>query len=151
MTDKSYLLDTNYLIYLVDETSSHEKRKAILLDMAEKLQAGDTEFFITPLILYEVLRGIPWQNHQKRKEIEQALLEFEILDIQKEVAVLATELYRFDYYYAQQNKQTKNLEKRKFDMFHYASAKINRLEILSQDSDITKIEQLYQQMNQSLK
>ena len=151
MTDKSYLLDTNYLIYLVDETSSHEKRKAILLDMAEKLQACDTEFFITQLILYEVLRGIPWQNHQKRKEIEQALLEFEILDIQKEVAVLATELYRFDYYYAQQNKQTKNLEKCKFDMFHYASAKINRLEILSQDSDITKIEQLYQQMNQSLK
>ena len=38
------------------------------------------------------------------------------------------------------------LEKRKFDMFHYATAKINDLKFLSYDTDITKIDKLYNTM-----
>lgn len=57
-----YLLDTNYLVYLADDDSDEEKRKAVLSDMAEKLQQDDNRFVITPLIRYEVLRGVDWEN-----------------------------------------------------------------------------------------
>lgn len=41
-----YLLDTNYLVYLADDDSDEEKRKAVLSDMAEKLQQDDNRFVI---------------------------------------------------------------------------------------------------------
>lgn len=49
MSEKSYLLDTNSLIYLLENTvdvTSQEK----LRDVQEKLSDSDSEFFLTPLI-----------------------------------------------------------------------------------------------------
>ena len=126
MSEKSYLLDTNSLIYLLENTvdvTSQEK----LRDVQEKLSDSDSEFFLTPLIRYEVLRGIAWEDREKLAKFQDALAEFDMLDISREVADLARELYRFDKFSAAQRGQSKNLEKRKFDMFHYATAKINDL------------------------
>lgn len=47
MSEKSYLLDTNSLIYLLENTvdvTSQEK----LRDVQEKLSDSDSEFFLTP-------------------------------------------------------------------------------------------------------
>ena len=145
MSEKSYLLDTNSLIYLLENTvdvTSQEK----LRDVQEKLSDSDSEFFLTPLIRNEVLRGIAWEDREKLAKFQDALAEFDMLDISREVADLARELYRFDKFSAAQRGQSKNLEKRKFDMFHYATAKINDLKFLSHDTDITKIDKLYNTM-----
>ena len=145
MSEKSYLLDTNSLIYLLENTvdvTSQEK----LRDVQEKLSDSDSEFFLTPLIRYEGLRGIAWEDREKLAKFQDALAEFDMLDISREVADLARELYRFDKFSAAQRGQSKNLEKRKFDMFHYATAKINDLKFLSYDTDITKIDKLYNTM-----
>ena len=60
-----YLLDTNYLVYLANDDNDKEKRKAVLNDMAEKLQQDDNRFVITPLIRYEVLRGVDWEKYTR--------------------------------------------------------------------------------------
>lgn len=72
-----YLLDTNYLVYLADDDSDEEKRKAVLSDMAEKLQQDDNRFVITPLIRYEVLRGVDWGKSEKLSRLTGVLAQFE--------------------------------------------------------------------------
>ncbi|OFJ57902.1 hypothetical protein HMPREF2858_08025 [Neisseria sp. HMSC073B07] len=59
---------------------------------------------------------------------------------------MASNLYRFDKFEAERDKTPKNLEKRKFDMFHYATASVNNLEILSHDTDVNKIKDLHERM-----
>ena len=54
----TYLLDTNYLIYLIDEKADADKKQEIRQDFEIKVQQEDTRFVITPLIRYETLRGI---------------------------------------------------------------------------------------------
>ena len=141
-----YLLDTNYLVYLADDDSDEEKRKAVLSDMAEKLQQNGSRFVLTPLIRYEVLRGVDWGKSEKLSRLTGVLAQFESLDITQNVSDLASDLYRFDKFEAERDKTPKNLEKRKFDMFHYATASVNNLEILSHDTDVNKIKDLYERM-----
>lgn len=143
----NYLLDTNYLLYLADSGADKIKRQEVLQDCAQKLQNNESRFALTPLIRYEVLRGVKWENKEKLEQLENTLKQFQSFDIRDEIADLARDLYRFDKYEAQQNNIPKNLEKRKFDMFHYATACVEGLEILSKDSDLEKIKQLHQKMN----
>lgn len=63
--------------------------------------------------------------------------------ISKEVTDLATNLYRLDKYESEQHGIAKNLEKRKFDVFHFATAKVNGIELLSNDKHISQLEDLY--------
>ncbi|ACF30746.1 hypothetical protein TUM15745_04610 [Neisseria gonorrhoeae] len=68
------------------------------------------------------------------------------MDITQNVSDLASNLYRFDKFEAERDNTPKNLEKRKFDMFHYATASVNNLEILSHDTDVNKIKDLHERM-----
>lgn len=143
----NYLLDTNNLIYLVDSNSESEIRREALEKLHQKLSDPNNRFMLTPLIRYEVMRGIKWEDETKLKELENILKQFKSLDIRDEIADLARDLYRFDEYKSRRDNIPKNLEKRKFDMFHYATAKMENLEILSADSDLSHIEKLYEQMS----
>lgn len=144
-----YLFDTNYLIYLIDEKSDPQKRKEVLQDFAQKLKDENSRFILTSLVRYEVLRGIEWENREKLELFIQKLSQFKPLEITNEISDFARDLYRFDEFNARQTGQNKNLEKRKFDMFHYATAHIYNLEILSKDSDIDKIKNLKENMIKS--
>ena len=62
---KGYLLDTNYLIYLVDSNTSSSKKEEVLQDLALKLEDPETLLFLTPLIRSEVLRGLEGHNIKK--------------------------------------------------------------------------------------
>ena len=64
-----YLLDTNYLIYLADKDADPAKRAEVLQDLEQKLTEEETAFVLTPLIRYEVLRGVAWDNPKKLEEI----------------------------------------------------------------------------------
>lgn len=153
-----YLLDTNYLIYLADKDADPAKRAEVLQDLEQKLTEEETAFVLAPLIRYEVLRGVAWDNPKKLEEILNVIEQFESLDITKAVSDLARDLYRFDVhqhqqnnqkfdaYRNQQNNQQRNFEKRKFDMFHYAVAYVNGIELLSKDTDVEAIKQLHQEM-----
>lgn len=143
----NYLLDTNYLIYLYNSNEDQTKRQEVLKDLEKILDNNDSRFAITPLIRYEVLRGIKWEDPEKLQAFEEILKQFQSFEIRDEIADLARDLYRFDRYQAQKNNIPKNLEKRKFDMFHYATAHIEQLEILSEDGHLEDIQTLHQQLN----
>lgn len=141
-----YLLDTNYLVYLADPNADQTKKAEVLDDLKQKLSDPNSRFMITSLIRYEVLRGVKWDDNAKLATLENVLKQFKSLDIRDEIADLARDLYRFDEYEATRDNIPKNLEKRKFDMFHYATASIEDLEILSKDGDLSHIEQLHERM-----
>lgn len=143
----NYLLDTNYLVYLTDPNAELTKKEEVLKDFEQKLSNPDSRFMLTPLIRYEVLRGVKWEDKSKLTELEEILKQFRTLDIRDEIADLARDLYRFDCYESERDGVNKNLEKRKFDMFHYATANLEQLNILSKDSDLPKIADLHQRMN----
>ena len=48
------VLDTNYLIYLVDPDANSSKKAEVLQELALKLEDPETLLFLTPLIRYEV-------------------------------------------------------------------------------------------------
>ncbi len=147
----TYLLDANYLISLLDEARAPDIRRPVLEDFRTKLNDGNSRFVLTPLIRYEVLRGVPWESEEKFQRMEKALSGFELLEITQTVADLARDLYRFDDFEARQKNESRNLERRKFDIFHYATAKIYQLELLSADKDFSAIEALHQRVEAAQK
>lgn len=142
---KGYLLDTNYLIYLADPNANPTKKAEVLQDLALKLEDSETLLFLTPLIRYEVLRGVEWDNIEKLNTLKSALKAFQTIDINDDIADLARNLFRLDKA-NQKNGSKKVIEKYQFDMFHFATAKENDLEILSKDRDMTAIENLFKKI-----
>ena len=65
------------------------------------------------------------------------------LDISQDVADLAADLYRLDKFEADNANMNKNIDKRQFDIFHFATAKINGIELLSNDKHLPQLEDLY--------
>ena len=93
---KGYLLDTNYLIYLVDPNTNSSKKAEVLQDLALKLEDPETLLFLTPLIRYEVLRGVEWDNIEKLNTLKNALKAFQVIDINDDISDLARNLFRLD-------------------------------------------------------
>ncbi len=141
------LLDANLLIAALDKnsTTSEEKRAEAKTKLAELLNDSEVALAITPLIRYEVLRGISWSEQERYAVLQDTLSDFEEFDVGRDVAELAANLYRFDKDRADKANEKRNLEKRKFDVFHFASAKHNGLELASQDTDIAKVQELYEE------
>lgn len=144
---RKILLDTNLLIAAFDKsgrTSAQMKASAIAM-LAELLADDEVALFITPLIRYEVLRGVSWLNKAEFNELQANLNGFPELDITRDISELSANLFRFDSWQAAQpGAAPRNLEKRKFDVFHFSSAHCNTLELCSNDSDIGRIRQLHQ-------
>lgn len=141
------LLDANLLIAAYDDqgTTSPEIKALAIARITELANDPETSFFITPLIRYEVLRGIGWQQNQRFEQLRQILDQIPELEITRQASELSANLFRFDSWEAAQpNAQPRNLEKRKFDIFHFAIAQCNGLQLSSQDSDIAKIRSLYE-------
>ncbi|AGO16115.1 hypothetical protein K756_04530 [Glaesserella parasuis ZJ0906] len=106
---KGYLLDTNYLIYLADPNANPTKKAEVLQDLALKLEDPETLLFLTPLIRYEVLRGVEWDNIEKLNTLKSALKAFQTIDINDDIADLARNLFRLDK--ANQKMEVKRLLK----------------------------------------
>ncbi len=142
----NYLLDTNLIVAFFDEdaTTSIEKREAAKQQLEALLSDPDAALAISPLIRYEVLRGIGWRDSARLSRLMDVLNRFEEFDIGKEVSMLAADLYRFDVFQNKQAGQQRNLEKRKIDVFHFATAQVNQLSLASEDSDVAKIQRLYE-------
>ncbi|MEZ5534503.1 MAG: PIN domain-containing protein [Thiolinea sp.] len=146
---RKVLLDANLLIGALDEqgATSPAERDAARQVLASLLKDETVTLVITPLIRYEVLRGIIWQDQARFDQLKRVLDGLTELDVNRGVSELAANLFRFDR--SEGNGGQRNIEKRKFDVFHFASARYHGLELVSQDSDMTAIGSLFDHYEQA--
>ena len=146
MSERELLLDANYLIYLlegkVDENDANLLQK--LKTLRAEIASNNVEVVITPLIRYEFLRYFLWKKWDDEvKRYVNVMNMLTTLDISQDVADLAADLYRLDKFIANENNVNKNIDKRQFDIFHFATAKVNDIELLSNDKHLPQLEKLY--------
>lgn len=146
MSERELLLDANYLIYLledkVDENDANLLQK--LKTLRAEIASNNVEVVITPLIRYEFLRFFLWKKEDDEvKRYVNVMNMLTTLDISQDVADLAADLYRLDKFIASENNVNKNIDKRQFDIFHFATAKVNDIELLSNDKHLPQLEKLY--------
>ncbi len=124
------LLDTNIFINAYDTALQADSEKS-QSTLEQQKQAEDileillnnpnVKIAITPLIRYEVLRGVKHIPFSEMKDILDDCHEFEITD--KE-GTFASKIFRQGNY----GGANKNINKYNFDIFHYAVADINDLD-----------------------
>ena len=73
MTMRKVLLDANLLIAALDDgsTTSEAERAKAKQTLAALLSNAEVTLIITPLIRYEVLRGIGWQDQVRFAQLKQ--------------------------------------------------------------------------------
>lgn len=153
---RKILLDANTIILFMasqNKDSQHiesaddlENNQQKIQSIRELLSNPDVALAITPLIRYEVLRGA--KNKFEYQTLESILEEFEEFDINKDIGELSACIFkdRFESLKASQSEKQKeeiNMLKRSFDICHFASAKCNKLEFLSNDVDMEKYKSIY--------
>lgn len=143
------LLDANLLMAAYDEegtTTEEQRQKARQTILGLLADDSVDDLVITPLIRYEVLRGVSWKNDERYQQVQAAIQRFPELDIKRQVSELAADIFRYDRHQAAAKDQPKNLDKRRFDVFHFATAQHYGLELASQDNDIDRIRRLYAEL-----
>lgn len=134
-----YLLDTNLLIGALDGEPGNPLHAQAKDRLRELLTSPDTRLAITPLIRYEVLRGV---RRQPREAVQSALDQFIEFDVRRDDAVLAARVY------TQALADGSKFDKRSFDLFHCVAAHRNQLEVASRDGDIPKIMEVLKQVSE---
>ena len=149
---RKVLFDTNQLIYALDRGATSSISEAQKAEIRNLLTDPDVEVAISPLIRYEVLRGIKWAEDARYATLKAVLDHFPEREISRDVSELATNLYRLDVHEdaslratgQRQATEKRNFEKLKFDAFHFATAKIYDLELVSDNErDMKKLDALY--------
>ncbi|MEQ7420101.1 PIN domain-containing protein [Xanthomonas campestris pv. campestris] len=127
------LLDANLLIGALDGEEGNAAHEASLSTFEALVADPDVKIAISPLIRYEVLRGMDEADVEAVNAILNDMKEFEV---RGQEAIRAAEVFR-------RARQTNvKLDKCKFDVFHCVCAEINELEMLSKDGDIETIQNL---------
>jgi len=127
------LLDANLLIGALDREEGNAAHEASRSTFEALVADPDVKIAISPLIRYEVLRGMDEADVEEVNAILNDMKEFEVRGRE---AIRAAEVFR-------KARQTNvKLNKRQFDVFHCVCAEINELEILSKDGDIETIQKL---------
>jgi predicted nucleic acid-binding protein len=137
-----YLLDANLLIGALDAEPGNALHDAARQRLRALLTTPDVRLAITPLIRYEVLRGV---RRQPLEAVKNALDQFLELEVKREDAVLAARAYSHVQTLADPGKP--KLDKRSFDLFHCVAAHHNQLEVASRDGDIPKIMEVLKQVS----
>ena len=139
MSSHKILLDANFLIRALEDHSSKEYKQ-----LEDYLGSDDFVIYITPLIYYEVLRGVDWTHIENYAEFEAKLSLISSLNIDKSIADKATALFRFEKNYRHIHGETpKKPDKHNFDIMHFSTAKVYALDIASNDADIQAWEKLH--------
>lgn len=143
MSSHKILLDANFLIRALEDPSSEEHKQ-----LTDYLERDDIVIYITPLIYYEVLRGVDWTHVENYAEFEAKLSLISSLNIDKSIADKATALFRFEKNYRHIHGETpKKPDKHNFDIMHFSTAKVYGLGIASNDADIQAWEKLHAALN----
>lgn len=131
------LLDANIIIGAFDSddksNENHQKAKQIVRTLAKD---DSIKFAITPLIRYEVLRGL---KNISVDTMQAILNDFENFEINQEIAVKSAEIFHKIPSSVNLDELQRKNYKHNFDIFHYVVSQVYALEFESYDSDIEKI------------
>ena len=128
-----YFIDTNIII---DFLANNEEAKAQLKALFLK---EDSELFINRLIIMETLRTIHFNHKKIFREAEKKLTLFRQLDIKPKIYEKAIEFSRFCH-----SKGIKIKGKcEAIDFLHFITAKHYELQMVSNDGDMSKLEEAY--------
>ena len=136
-----YFFDTNIIIDILD-------KKEDVLDKMEAISLEeDSEILINRLVYVEALRTIHFKNKKVFREAKLTLDSFEKLDINQNIYDKTVEFSRFCH-----SKGIKIKGKcEAIDFLHFMTAKYYSLEIVSNDRDMTKLEDAYVKFLDSFK
>lgn len=137
MTAAAYLLDANLLIGALDSQDGNPEHDRAKTRLDALMADPDARLMITPLIRYEVLRGV---KSVSIEEMSEALDGFFQLDVKHQDGLLAARIY------AQAQTLGRPINKRTFDVFHCVAAHRNQLEVASRDGDIPHIMEMLEQV-----
>jgi len=128
-----YFIDTNIIIDLLDnQEEAKEKLKVLVLE-------DGSELFINRLIVIETLRTIHFNHKKVFREAEEKLKFFRQVDIRPKIYDDAIAFSRFCH-----SKGVKLKGKCEvIDFLHFITAKYYKLEIVSNDKDLGKLENAY--------
>ena len=130
---RTVLLDTNLLIGALEPEDGNAQHQQAGERLRQMLVDPGVKLAISPLIRFEVLRGV---RRKLPVELEAVLNGFQEFEVRSEDARRAAEIFRLA------NLKGKPLDKRTFDVFHFVCAELNNLEFNSQDGDIPRIREL---------
>lgn len=134
---KGYFLDSNILISAFNDKHSNENQI-----LKQLLSETNSKIFISPLVMYEVLRGI--KGNEQYEEIKEKLSYLAIINIDSDIAELASRIFLAERLERERRQQqAKKINKHNFDIMHFATAKVNKLEILSKDRDMDDWNDIY--------
>ena len=135
-----YFIDTNIIIdLLANKEEAKAQLKALFLQ-------EESELFINRLIVMETLRTIHFNHKKVFREAEKKLTLFQQLDIKPKVYEKAIEFSRFCH-----SKGIKIKGKcEAIDFLHFITAKYYELEIVSNDGDMSKLEDAYLKFLESI-
>lgn len=132
LVDSSVLISATKPRSANDNPAVKERRERF----RQLLNAPDTRIFLTPLILYETLRGA---STEERSSLLETLEEFPVLDFTKKHAILAARLWwEFNW----------TSDRRANDPLHVAVAVLEGLEIESADKDWGRLYERGKQLKQ---
>lgn len=140
------LLDADLMIKAFDrgEPEAKERMRALLQD-------ENNSFAITPMIMYEVLCGISWDNEEKYQKLRERLEGFKSIPVSSDIAHRAESLFRCARFNDEvlRNDPTKRNE-HKFDIFHFATAKEHDLTVQTcNQKDFNAMESAYKECQET--
>jgi predicted nucleic acid-binding protein len=134
------LLDTNMLIGAFECEPDNAQHQAAKSRLREIMNDPEIEPVITPLVRYEVLRGVRRIPFDKMKSRLDGIVEPFVRGVE---ANRAAEVFRLA------KAKGIDVDKRSFDFFHCACADANGWDIESQDPHIQTIQKLIQECNKN--
>lgn len=152
MSQKRLLLDSNFLIYALpfkvlevntESTPDEIKLAELQADARSKLASyiqANAILVITPIIQYELLCDA--KNAAERYKLEEDLndLSCTIIQVNKEIAELAAMIFR-----EERDNHAPDKKKHKFDILHIATAKHEKLELITYDKKLLKLKERHLQ------
>ncbi len=128
-----YFIDTNIIIDLLD---GDKKAVELIVRIAND---KDSKLFINRLVCIEALRTIHFDNSRIFNQAKESLESFEKLEINPKIYEKAINFSRYCH-----SKGVKLKGKcEAIDFLHFVTAKYYDLEIVSNDKDLNRLEDVY--------
>jgi predicted nucleic acid-binding protein len=152
MTNKRYLLDSNFLIYalpfkkieVTPESTAEEIKLAALQEKTSQtlseLISAKAILTITPVIQYELLYDAKSTDERRKLKEDLADLGCTMIQVNQYIAELAAEIFR-----TERDNQAPDKKKHKFDILHLATAKHENLELMTCDQKLLKLKKRHLQ------
>ena len=156
MIVKRFLLDSNFLIYAlpfkkIELTSESTAEEIKLADLQEEssqklsdLIKNQAVLTITTVIQYELLCDA--KSTDERRKLEEDLVDLgcTMIQVNQEIAELAAKIFR-----TERDNQAPDKKKHKFDILHLATAKYEKLELITCDQKLLKLKKRHLQEENS--